>query len=144
MTTDYHVLLVGTDAIITNRIVRPNLQISILVEEEVNRKDFPGECKLYVVNFADINACLKIASEIHMNQPIDAVLSFNEDRVSLAARIVDLLEVFGNTSSSVESVVDKYKMRVLLNKRPQFATVKNQFLQDRVNSLMYPVNFPSR
>ena len=130
MTTDYHVLLVGTDAIITNRIVRPNLQISILVEEEVNRKDYPGGCKLYVVNFADINACLKIASEIHMNQPIDAVLSFNEDRVSLAARIVDLLEVFGNTSSSVEFVVDKSKMRVLLNEHPQFATVKNQFLQD--------------
>ncbi len=130
MKTDNHLLLVGTDATITKQIVHPNLQVSILIEEAVDREAYPDGCELYVVNFADIDACLKIAATIHTDQPIDGVLSINEAKVPLAARIVDLLEVFGNTSSSVEFVVDKTKMRALLNAHPHFTAVQHQVVQD--------------
>ena len=129
MKRDYHILLVGTDVGDTNKIIRPNLRISILVEQEISPKQYPDACELYAVNFADTDECVRIASKIHSDQSIDAVLSFNEKTVFLSAQIVDWLGVFGNASSSVELAVNKAKMRALLNENPHFVAVKNQLIR---------------
>ena len=129
MKRDYHLLLVGTDVKNASRIVRSNLQISILIEERTHRSNYPSACQLYVVDFDNIDACVKIASKIHNNHPVDTVLSFNEKTVLLSARIVDSLGVFGNALNSVEFAINKAKMRGLLNETSLFASVKYQVVQ---------------
>lgn len=100
---------------------------------------------MYVVDFDNIDECVKIASKIHSNRPVDAVLSFNEKTVLLSARIVDSLGVFGNALNSVEFTINKAKMRGLLNETSLFASVKYKIVQfpSRLHDVSGQLPFPA-
>lgn len=113
-----HVLVVGGMGPTVLDTSGLGIRISLFQHADLIRPETPKlASRLYVFNYENQEESLSLAHWLHSHDPLDAVISFTESGVEIAALICEQLGILGNPGIAVRLSRDKNAMRQLIAQR---------------------------
>lgn len=113
-----HVLVVGGMGPTVRDTSGLGIRISMFQQANLVRPETPKlSSRLYVFDYENQQESLALAQWLHSHDPLDAVISFTESGVEVAALICEQLSILGNPEPAVRISRDKNAMRQLMAER---------------------------